>query len=288
MRIVWILGICLGWLVISCGDEGARKGTLRLSITDAPIDASHIQAVNLVITGIEVKARGEWRTISSLREPISLNLLDYTGGKAFPLLDNQVVEPGTLEGIRLRLNMVNPDAGFVVNPHGLVRLQDGSQQPLRMTPGLAHEILYAQPIPIRPGERTDLTLDVDARKSVDLVNGHFEFTPVFRMVETARTGGIAGQLLDASPTDRMLVAAYRTGSFTASETVRGIFPQAVTSVRLNRKAFTLAFLENGSYDLVFARLKSDGSVEELLGRITVQIQAGSLQTLDITLAQLTP
>ncbi|MCF6434187.1 DUF4382 domain-containing protein [Pseudoalteromonas sp. MMG022] len=82
------------------------KTTMTLGVSDAAV--SNVSAVNIVIDGIVMKKGDSQQTFETKDEdgnPISINLLDYTGDQVFPLLADVELEAGEYEW--LRANIVN-------------------------------------------------------------------------------------------------------------------------------------------------------------------------------------
>ena len=76
------VGLVVALVTLGCGEEGGLKGTLKISITDAPIDADRVKAVNLTITNVEGFQNGNWKAFKNFEQPIGVNLLAYTGGRS--------------------------------------------------------------------------------------------------------------------------------------------------------------------------------------------------------------
>lgn len=282
MKTMRVVIVALLALLVGCGEEGGNKGFLRLAITDAPADSDEINAVNLVITNVEARKGDAWKSIKIFSQPVVINLLDMTGSRSFELV-NQIIEPGTYSKVRIGLRFFSAQGGLVVNPHSSVSFTNGSQQPLTLAEGAAAELVLDIPLGIGAGGRADYTLDVDVRKSLTRTDDRYEFRPVVRAVESQRTGLIEGTVINQT-VDKILVLAYASGNYTASENAGGLFPNAITSGRAKRGEFALGFLPAGTYELVFVSLSADGTSATLLGKKAATVTALATTSLEVDVA----
>ncbi|CAM3972870.1 DUF4382 domain-containing protein [Pseudoalteromonas byunsanensis] len=113
-----LLPLAVTVAVAACGGSGSDSGsdtsqptasektTMTLGVSDAPV--SNVRAVNIVIDGIVLKKGQEQLSFKTKDEdgnPVSINLLDYTGDEIFPLLTDVELESGEYEW--LRANIIN-------------------------------------------------------------------------------------------------------------------------------------------------------------------------------------
>jgi len=262
-------------LTESCSVDDGFKGKLILSITDSPIDADNVKGVNLVLTNIEIKRKEEWISLKTFDQPQGINLLAYADGKSFPIVD-QLIEPGTFSEIRFSLNVADGSA-LIRNPLCNIEFTNGTTQPLLLPANASQEFIITREISIKPNQTLDLTLDVDVRKSiVKGIQNQFVFTPSVRTLVTFETGSISGKLLNLLESDRILVFAYKAGQYNSGESseVDGIrFKNSITSSKVKKGKFTAAFLEAGTYDLIFTKQTKTGEFINVVGverNITVE------------------
>lgn len=266
----------LAWLTFamffSCVDNEALRGRITLTLTDAPVDASHIKEVNVSIIRIEVLREGSqaWQAIKSFEDPITINMLEYTQGEYYDLTE-QYLTPGTYKGLRLQLNIANVDNGLTVFPQSNLVFTNGTQETLFVEDGGSNYVEVMREFEIVTNQTTFLTLDFDVRKSIVMVDGEYKLRPSMRVVDTQVAGAIGGQFRDFADYSKVTVYAYENGVFNIGEAEgEQPFSKAISSVRVeNNKGgnFTISFLPSGTYELVFAHLKEDGSLASVLGTL---------------------
>jgi len=280
-------------VLFGCGEEGGLKGTLKISITDAPVDAENIKAVNIVITNVQGFQNGTWKSFKNFEQPVGINLIAYSGGKSILLID-QYASPGEFSSVRLSLNIANRNSSLIINPQSNVVLKDGSSAPLYMANGKAPEIVIEKNLGISSRGLTDITLDFDLRKSIRLnEDGEYVIDPVVRTVNTNKSGHIRGTIVNTATPKRVTVYAYAKGSFKSDEKAetssRPAFYNAITSTAIKSESFVLAFLEPGKYDLIFAKNNEAGKVIEIIGmQQDTQVNAGETASVDIDVENLDP
>lgn len=273
-----------------CSIDDGFKGKLILSITDSPVDADAVKGVNLVLTNIEIKRKDEWKSLKTFDQPQGINLLAFSDGKSFPIVD-QLIEPGTYSEIRFSLNVSNGSA-LIRNPLCNIEFTDGTTQVFLLPNATAPEFIVSKEISIKPNQILDLTLDVDVRKSILKNNqNQYIFTPTVRTLTTFETGNISGRILNLTESDRIVVFAYTSGQYNAGETSGsdGIrFKNSITASKVKKGKFATAFLEAGAYDLVFVRQTKTGEFIAVAGvERNISLKAKDQLQLEIDINKLT-
>ncbi|HOO10179.1 MAG TPA: DUF4382 domain-containing protein [Cyclobacteriaceae bacterium] len=287
------LWLALALVALGCGEEGGLKGTLKISITDAPIDAGQIKAVNLTITNVEGYQNGNWKAFKNFEQPVGVNLLAYTGGKSILLID-QFTSPGEYSSLRLTLNMANRNSSLIISPQSNVVFKNGTSAPICMKEGAPPQVVLEKAFGVYSRGITDITLDFDLRKSISLNSeGEYLLDPSIRFVKTNETGRIEASLLNASISGQVVAYVYKSGAFSdseANETGGGPpFYGAITSSRVGATPFAFGFLEAGTYDLVFVKHNEDGKTLEIMGKLTgIKVTAGGQAEVEVDLEQLSP
>ena len=163
-RPMWLV-LCAATLLFGCTQGGtssrAGTGTLEVNLTDAPIDLSNVQSVNVTLTGVIVYPAEstnpmhivmEGTPISLMTHPATFDLLTLTGG-ATALLASGEVPAGTYNRIRLEIS----DATLIY--------KDSTTAPLKIESNKVD-------VPIRFEVGVDatsiVTLDFDAAASVQV------------------------------------------------------------------------------------------------------------------------
>jgi hypothetical protein len=161
-----LLGIAALVLLCSCNGSGsgsfsAGTGTLQIHMTDAPIDLSTVQSVNVTIAGVTVfpeESSGpmgmatETAPISLVNFPATFDLLTLTNG-ATTLLASGEVPAGPYGRIRLAIS----DA-VLVN-------KDGTTAALKIDSNKVDVPIRFQ---VSVGGTSNLTLDFNAAASVQV------------------------------------------------------------------------------------------------------------------------
>ncbi len=277
-------------LFTNCSVDDGFKGKLILSITDSPLDADDVKGVNLVLTNVEIKRNEEWKSLKAFDQPQGINLLVFADGKSFPIVD-QLVEPGTFSEIRFSLN-VSDGSALIRNPLCNIEFADGTTQVLLMPTNASQEFIITREISIKPNQTLDLTLDVDVRKSIikDDQNQYI-FTPSIRTLVTFETGNISGKILNLLESDRIIVFAYKAGQYNSGESsvVDGIrFKNSITASKVKKNKFTTAFLEAGTYDLIFTKQTKTGEFINVVGfERNISIEPNDQLQLEVDINKLT-
>lgn len=284
---IWLALVLLAVLV-SCGEEGGLKGTLKIAITDAPVDGDQVKSVNVVITNVEGYQNGNWKAFRYFEKPTGVNLLAYTGGKSVLLID-QYTNPGEFSAIKLSLNIAHRNSSLIVNPQSNIVFKNGTSLPLYMPEGEAPEIIIEKYLGVVSRGLTDITLDFDLRKSIRInEQGEYVMKSVVRFIETNKTGHINAAILKSSMQDRIVAYVYNRNAFTVNEVTdvsKGVaFFNAITSTAVKSTTLNFGFLEAGTYDIIFIKHDTNGNPIEVIGRKNeIKVSAGNLTEIEIDL-----
>ncbi len=142
----------------------APAGSVRVFLTDAPLDLAGVTAVNVTLSQVVLFPAGDGEDaivmdFAGHPGPVTINLLDFQDGRA-TLIAQAEATPGYYAKVRL-----------VVSWAELVRDEDGDP----VTPDTVAAIFVPsdkvdvpRPFTLSEGEGLDLTLDFDARLSVQV------------------------------------------------------------------------------------------------------------------------
>lgn len=193
-----LLALGAATLLAACGggsDSTSGTGTLKLSITDAPVDDA--DAVWIQFSGIALKREGAAAEFIANPSPATrrINLLEYQQGNVAVMLDNITLEAGRYEWIRLMVdNEPNVrDSYVVVNGQECeLRVPSGSESGLKLMRGFT----------LPAAGSAALTVDFDLRQSLRAPPGQqgnagactqgYLLRPTLRLVDDANVGAIAG------------------------------------------------------------------------------------------------
>jgi hypothetical protein len=177
----------------------SKTGTLRLGITDAPVDQA--DAVVVQFTGVELKPAGGAAFSRDFPAPKTIDLLTLQGTTRALLLDGESVPAGDYEWMRLKVNADPAVRDSFVTIGGQeceMRIPSGAETGLKLVRGFS----------VGVGTVTDFTIDFDLRKSVvqppgqradaATCNGQvYLLKPALRLVDNLQVGAINGTI-DAS------------------------------------------------------------------------------------------
>jgi hypothetical protein len=266
---------CAALALAACGgggDSRSNTGTLKLGITDAPVDAA--EAVVVQFTGVELKPVGGQAFAVDFAAPKSLDLIALQGTTRAMLLDGEQVPAGDYEWMRLKVNAdpnVADDSYITINGARCeMRIPSGDETGLKMIRGFT----------VGVGTITDFTVDFDLRKSVVQPPGQrtdlpscdgqaYLLKPVLRVVDSLQVGTISGtidaNLIGAGACATSSVTpgnVYLFGPYTATDPVPvpddvdgiatdGADPLTTAMVDPNTHAYTIGFVPAGNYVLAY-------------------------------------
>lgn len=263
--------LTMGGCNLSGGDSGSIAGSIDLSLTDAPVDGDGITGVYITVEEIQHPTTdGAWQTMTGFDGPQTYNLLELTGGNS-ALLGTLDLPADEYEQIRFILTAPDEDEPFSGgNPGSWVNMDDNEEynedvDEALFAPSAAQSGYKAtadQPFVVPENGTISLTADFDVRKAlVDTNNSVYILKPVLRIVADNQAGEIAGTITNNSGSDSLVVYAYENNAFSSDEPNSGDngFSNAVTSFTVKDDGtYTLAYLAEGTYDLVVAQYDSNG------------------------------
>lgn len=236
------------------GGSNDNAGSLTVGITDGPVEQA--TAVVVSFTGIELQ--GAEKTLITFDEAKTINLLDYQGEDRVLLLDNQQLESGDYQWLRLALNIADSYIEIDGNRHSL-EIPSGAQTGLKLNRGFT----------IGAGSSSNFTIEFDLRKSVHQEGtGDYKLRPTLRLVNNLDVGVIAGVVSDNLITavscdngvnnDTGNVAYLFTGSDTLPQDIQGNDQNPLTTATVSyndnseQYEFTIAYVPVGNYTVAFS------------------------------------
>jgi len=289
-----VLTIFAAFIFVSCEDESDdTKGTLTLSITDAPIDMSSVNAVYLTINEIHYNKNGQnWMSFEGFEGPQKFNILELTRGES-ALLGSFEMDAGTYTQLRFILDA--PDFGTPnpTNPGCYIEFNDGTEQPLFVPSGHETGWKAVGAFKVPSNGEVPVTADFDARKSVmeQGANDFYILKPTIRLMVDNQAGQIAGGITNIPEGVDIIVYGYDDGTYTQEEAEEPVsdtiarFPNAVTSdISCEEDNYHLAYLAPGTYDLIVTSA-IDGEFQEVKGiieNVVVESKKTTNQPIDLS------
>ena len=283
-RVVWVtaLAALAGCSGGSSDGTQSKTGTLRLGITDAPVDQA--DAVVVQFTGVELKPAGGAAFSRDFATPKTLDMMVLQGTARAMLLDGESVPAGDYEWMRLKVNADPAVRDSFVTIGGQeceMRIPSGAETGLKLVRGFT----------VGVGTVTDFTIDFDLRKSVvqppgqradaDTCNGQvYLLKPALRMVDNLQVGTISGTIDSGLlSTPGCVASAAKPGSVylfgpvmatdpapTVPDDVDGVATDGadpITSALVSPDTFryTIGFVPVGRYVVAFTCDADDSTID---------------------------
>lgn len=273
-------------LLAACGGGGgdgdkANTGTLKLSITDSPVDDA--REVWVQFRAVEFKPEGgapvmqELRNSSGALEPQKLDLLALQGGQAAVLVNNSVLPAGRYEWIRLLVdNQTNVRDSYIM-------MMDGSECELRIPSGDESGLKMNRGFTLPAEGSVALTVDFDLRKSIHAPPGQqgsglnctqgYLMRPVLRLVQDSEVGAIAGTVdlsRRSAPACTRMVYVFSDGQNAANSTTPddfdglGVEPVVMVKADAVTGAYRATFLPSGNYTVAYTCAVDEPGVDDSL------------------------
>jgi hypothetical protein len=312
-----VVALLLAFVFAGCslvGTDSEATGTMRLSITDAPVDSSIVTGVYVTIEDVQYNRNGEWEDMVGFDGPKQYDLLELTDGKS-ELLGDLVLPVGEYAQIRFMLDVAERGQGSggpPSNPGSYVELNGDSEDPTKeplFVPsggqsGYKAHVGDEETFTVPENGEVAVTADFDLRKALVRTGGNdprYILKPVVRLIVEGQAGSIEGTVSysGSGTAEKLVVYAYEDGTFASSEAddpadgedEDSRFPGAVTSAVAKdidddgTREYTLAFLAEGTYDLVVAEYDDEGAYlgsGESVDLGGVKVTAGQTTTEDLT------
>jgi hypothetical protein len=262
------------FLFTACEKENGETGTLKLYITDSPIDSDGITSVYITVTGIHYHtAENGWQVVDEYEGPKKFDLLELQRGES-ELLGSFKLEAGTYTQIRFLLDAPLRGGGPPSNPGSYLVFQDGSEQNLFVPSGAQTGYKAVGTFTVPMNGTVEVTADFDVRKSVVKAgaSGKYILKPTIRLQVNDQAGQIEGEVLNIPAETETVIYAYKSGKYEepeaddpAEEEIR--FPNAVSSDMADEDGyFHIAYLAPGTYDLVIVSMV-EGEFSQVLGKV---------------------
>ncbi|MFY0599148.1 MAG: DUF4382 domain-containing protein [Cyclobacteriaceae bacterium] len=247
----------------SCSDgdgvSAESEGQATVGVTDAAVDAQNITGVYLAIDEVQAKSNTEIKTIARFDAPKEFNVMAYQNGEVYALADGSLAT-GTYDEIRLILSS-EAESSYV-------KFKDGTKTALDVPSGSTSGYKIKGDFDIAANAMSNLVVDIDLRKALVVTgNNTYMLRPTARTIDLRTTGIIKGSV-QKDAFDRTVVYAYAKGTFNDAEgdapaEGQSRFENSVNSaVVAEDGTFTLAFMQEGDYEIVVSRYEMNEEKEE--------------------------
>lgn len=272
------LGFAMAMLAITgCGGSGSgdQTGQISIGVSDGPMH--DVTKVCIAFSDIELKPKEGPPILADklmgAAETINVNLLDYQGMNAAPLLMDYEVSAGEYLWLRLGVNAVLGGMGGVNDLDPLSPICVGDESYLVME-GVTHNLYIPSGaesglklhggIIVPQGDAADFTAEVDLMKSVAFPGGLAPdaiFRPTLRLVNNAEVGAVTGQVATALIEDppagcAPTVYVFEDDSIDAALDVNSSLASAKVELQMNGAGdeyrYTVGFLPEGPYEAAFS------------------------------------
>ncbi|MFC2151851.1 DUF4382 domain-containing protein [Bacteroidota bacterium] len=290
---LFVLILFASFIFVSCEEDDSTKGTLTISITDAPIDMSTVSGVYLTITEIQLNKSGnDWITFEGFEGPQTFNILELTDGVS-ALMGSFELEGGHYSQLRFFVDAPEQSVANPTNPGCYIEFTDGSTEPLFVPSGSnsGWKAVGGFDVPIN-GE-VSITVDFDARKSImeQGANNFYILKPTIRTIVDDEAGKIVGSLTNIPAGVDIIIYAYEDDVYTSAEAedpmndTTARFPNAITSdIADDSDSYHLTFLAPVTYDLIVTTA-IEGEFQEVLGIVAdVEVESNTTTTQPIDLS----
>ena len=273
----WIKGALFSCAILMLGacnndSEPMGKGEAEFEITDASIDDANIESV--VVTIADIKVNGN--SLPGFTKQ-TIDLKAYFDGST-KVLGKGEFDARTYENLVLVLDLDNDANGD--SPGCYVLNQNNTKYKLKSTTTGTIEIPINKSWKVEKNTKTSMVMDFDLRKAIrysDDPSVAYSFVSdnnlqaAIQVVAKAKTGTIKGSYQEDtnSNADKIIVYAYKKGTFNANIETQPqgvdniLFANARSSAEVKESLsgilYTLAFLEEGEYELHFAAYTRDTS-----------------------------
>jgi len=167
-------------------------GSFEIQITDAPLDFSNINEINITIEDIAARSAQNGEFILLQDEPVNLNIMNFRNGESLRIARNDRTPVGLFDQLQLEITDVT------------IELKNSNENIEVGIPSQArngYTINFDPNVEILGGVINTILLDLDLYQSFtqegvgDTFFPSFNFNPVIRYAQLRNSGSIAGEVL---------------------------------------------------------------------------------------------
>jgi len=265
--VIAVLGVIYGIPT----EEPLGTGTLKLYLSDAPLDAENVIGVYITVNEIQYHRDGRWITCEEFEGPQTYNLLELTGGNS-ALLGELTLPAGNYTQIRFMLDI--PEKGpRPVNPGCYIEFADNSTEPLFVPSGGQTGYKATGRFEVTADETVEVTADFDVRKpgAVHMAGSRYILNPTIKLIVNDQSDVTDVTVEDSHESEQVLetgtLALYLSDAPLDAENVTAVnITIQEIQYHLNGEWITCEeYAGNQTYDL----LKLTGGNITLLGDFTL-------------------
>jgi len=161
-------------------EQALGTGTLKLYLSDAPLDAEDVTGVYITINEIQYHLDSQWITCEEFEGSKTYNLLELTDGNS-ALLGELTLPAGNYNQIRFILDI--PEKGsYPANPGCYIEFADNSTEPLFVPSGgdTGYKAIGYFEVPVNG--TVEVTADFDVRKAVVVAGFSYILKPTIKLI----------------------------------------------------------------------------------------------------------
>lgn len=245
--------------------SGDKTGRISLGISDHPMhDATK---VCIAFTEVELKPKGGPPIMAEpfMEETSNINVLEFQGMNAAPLLMNYELPAGEFEWIRLGVNAVRGGTGGTGDNSMSTACQgdasymalDSEVYNLYIPSGAQSGLKLHGHIIVPQGGAANFTAEIDLMKSIAHPPGLEPdriFRPTVRLANNAEVGGLTGRVDDGLVVEGCApsVFIFEDDGMDAALDAANSLTSAMVNGQVNDYHYTFGFLSGGDYEIAFS------------------------------------
>ncbi len=198
--VIAVLGVIYGIPT----EQPLGTGTLKLYLSDAPLDAENVIGVYITVNEIQYHRDGRWITCEEFEGPQTYNLLELTGGNS-ALLGEFTLPAGNYTQIRFILDI--PEKGpRPVNPGCYIEFADNSTEPLFVPSGGQTGYKATGRFEVNANGTVEVTADFDVRKpgAVHMAGSRYILNPTIKLIVNDQSDVIDVTVEDSDESEQVL------------------------------------------------------------------------------------
>jgi hypothetical protein len=266
-------------------DVDHAEGDVTFEITDAPTDNPEVKAVFVTITDVKV----EGKSFPGFKGPKTVNLLALQNGQT-EILGTGRMAARAYGNVTLELDLEKDQEGN--SPGCYVLTQENVKKQITSSGQSTLRAVYNRSLSI--GEATNqFVVDFDLRKAIasratagGTAYTFADLSKSIRVVNKMSSGTVKGNF-SQSHNDYLIIAyAYKRGDFNKEAETQGevLFQNAINSSLVSKTTsggdFVLAYLEEGNYEVHFARYKKNSGTGNFELEGMLDVDAGTSASLN--------